>query len=75
VEYHDPYVPEVRHDSWRLECVPDLKGALNRADCVVIITPHSSYDWRQVLAESALIVDTRNALGQAGKASPKVVRL
>ncbi|MGA2111358.1 MAG: nucleotide sugar dehydrogenase [Anaerolineales bacterium] len=75
VEYHDPYVPEVRHDSWRLECVPDLKGALKRADCVVIITPHASYDWRQVLDESALIVDTRNALGQAGKASSKVVRL
>lgn len=75
VEYHDPYVPEVRHDSWRLECVTDLRGALRRADCVVITTPHSSYDWPQILAESALIVDTRNALGQAGKASSKVVRL
>jgi UDP-N-acetyl-D-glucosamine dehydrogenase len=75
VEYHDPYVAEIRHDSWRLECVTDLKGALRRADCVVITTPHSSYDWPQILAESALIVDTRNALGQAGKASSKVVRL
>ncbi|MGD0575719.1 MAG: nucleotide sugar dehydrogenase [Anaerolineales bacterium] len=75
VEYHDPYVPEVRHDSWRLECVTDLKMALRRADCVVIATHHSSYDWHQVLDESVLIVDTRNALGPAGKASPKVVRL
>ncbi len=75
VEYHDPYVPEVRHNSWRLECVTDLKMALRRADCVVIATHHSSYDWHQVLDESVLIVDTRNALGPAGKASPKVVRL
>jgi UDP-N-acetyl-D-glucosamine dehydrogenase len=75
VEYHDPYVPEVRHDSWRLECVTDLKMALRRADCVVIATHHSSYNWSQVLDESVLIVDTRNALGPAGKASPKVVRL
>jgi UDP-N-acetyl-D-glucosamine dehydrogenase len=75
VEYHDPYVSEVRHDSWRLECVAGLRDALRRADCVVIITPHSCYDWGQVLAESSLIVDSRNALGSAGKASPKVVRL
>ena len=75
VEYHDPFVPEVRHDSWRLRCVPELKSALKRADCVVIVTPHSSYDWRQVLDESILIVDTRNALGQSGKDSSKVVRL
>jgi len=75
VEYHDPYVPEVRHEAWSLRSVPDLKRALARADCTVITTDHSVYDWGLVLRQAKLIVDTRNALGARGKKSPKVVRL
>ncbi len=75
VAYHDPYVPEVKHDSWNLRCVPNLHTALKSADCVVITTHHSSYDWDMVLRASRLIVDTRNALGAKGKASAKVTRL
>jgi hypothetical protein len=43
------------------------------ADCVVIVTNHSSYDYGAILADSKLIVDTRNALGEAGRCSDKVV--
>jgi UDP-N-acetyl-D-glucosamine dehydrogenase len=75
VAYHDPYVPEVKHDSWNLRCVPNLHTALKSADCVVITTHHSSYEWDMVLRASRLIVDTRNALGAKGKASAKVTRL
>jgi UDP-N-acetyl-D-glucosamine dehydrogenase len=75
VEYHDPYVPEVRHDTFTLQCVPDLDLAVQRADCVIITTDHDSYRWKKILEMSQLIVDTRNALGAEGKASPKVVRL
>ena len=75
VAYHDPYVPEVKHDSWNLRCVPNLHTALKSADCVIITTHHSAYDWDMVLRMSRLIVDTRNALGAKGKASAKVTRL
>lgn len=75
VAYHDPYVPEVKHDSWNLRRVPDLRTALRSADCVIITTHHSAYDWDMVLRTSRLIVDTRNALGAKGKASAKVIRL
>ncbi len=75
VAYHDPYVPSITQDSWSLRCVPDLRTALKGADCVVITTHHSSYDWDLVLRASRLIVDTRNALGAKGKASAKVTRL
>jgi UDP-N-acetyl-D-glucosamine dehydrogenase len=75
VTYHDPYVPEVKHDSWNLRCVPNLQAALKSADCVIITTHHSVYDWDMVLRTSRLIVDTRNALGAKGKASAKVTRL
>lgn len=75
VDYHDPYIPRIIHDDWDLECVPDLLRAARQADCVVIITNHSNYDYQKLLENSKLIVDTRNALGTAGRDNPKVVRL
>ncbi len=75
VDYHDPYVPEVRHESLKLKCVPDLEGAVQQADCVVITTDHDAYQWKKILEKARLIVDTRNALGEDGKLSPKVTRL
>jgi UDP-N-acetyl-D-glucosamine dehydrogenase len=75
VDYHDPFVPEVRHESLHLKCVPDLEGAVQQADCVVITTDHDAYQWKKILEKARLIVDTRNALGEDGKLSPKVTRL
>ncbi len=75
VDYHDPYIPRIIHDDWILDCVPDLLSATRQADCVVIITNHSNYDYQELLENSKLIVDTRNALGTAGRDNPKVVRL
>ncbi len=75
VDYHDPYVPEVRHESFQLKCVSDLEGAVQQADCVVITTDHAVYQWKKILELARLVVDTRNALGEDGKQSPKVVRL
>jgi UDP-N-acetyl-D-glucosamine dehydrogenase len=43
------------------------------ADCVVIVTDHSAFDYPGLLERSCLIVDTRNAL--KGFSSPKIVRL
>ena len=75
VEYHDPYVPQFKHDDWEMKSVTDLMPAVKSADVVVITTNHSDYDYAAILKDASLIVDTRNALGKAGKDSPKVVRL
>lgn len=75
VSYHDPYIPAFQHDDWGIASVPDLPAALAAADCVVIVTNHSCYDAATILAQARLIIDTRNALGEAGKHSQKVVRL
>jgi UDP-N-acetyl-D-glucosamine dehydrogenase len=48
---------------------------VREADGVVIVTNHKSYDYSAILQDARLVVDTRNALGAAGKASPKVFRL
>jgi UDP-N-acetyl-D-glucosamine dehydrogenase len=35
---------------------------LDSADCVVIVTDHTAYDWQHVVDHSKLIVDTRHAV-------------
>ena len=76
VSYHDPYIPSLRtHEGTEMKSVRDVMKAVAAADCVVIITNHKVYDYAAILKTARLIVDTRNALGKAGKKSPKVVRL
>jgi len=75
VSYHDPYIPNIKHDEFDLQSVPDMLAAVRDADCVVIITNHSAYDYAAILNSAKLIVDTRNALGKSGKDNPRVVRL
>jgi UDP-N-acetyl-D-glucosamine dehydrogenase len=76
VEYHDPYIPRLRtHDDIEMESVKDVMDAVRHADCVVIITNHSVYDYKAILKDARFIFDSRNALGKMGKNNPKVVRL
>lgn len=75
VLYHDPFIQRIQHDDWYLESVPDVLVSAGDVDCVVIVTDHSSYDYADILKHAQLIVDTRNALGDAGRSNPLVVRL
>jgi UDP-N-acetyl-D-glucosamine dehydrogenase len=75
VVYHDPYIPTIRHEDWTLHAVSDVIASAREADCVVIITNHSVYDYPNLLDNAPVIVDTRNALGLAGRMNPKVIRL
>jgi len=75
VVYHDPYIPHLDHDNLRLDSVTDLMAEVQKADCVAIITNHDDYDYPAILEAAQMVVDTRNALGKAGKNNPKVVRL
>ncbi len=75
VVYHDPYIPHLDHDNLRMESVTDLMAEVRKADCVAIITNHDDYDYPAILEAAQMLVDTRNALGKAGKNNPKVVRL
>ena len=75
VSYHDPHIASLKHDAWEMASVPDLLGAVKAAECVVIVTNHSVYDYPAILDAASLVVDTRNALGALGRSSAKVVRL
>lgn len=81
LSYFDPYVLSLQQDDLYLESVPDLDAALQTADCAVIVTNHSVFDYDHILkiTEASqlniVIVDTRNALGTVGRDHPRVVRL
>ncbi|HET7771410.1 MAG TPA: nucleotide sugar dehydrogenase [Chloroflexota bacterium] len=76
-EYHDPHVPSVTvrlseralahvdergHGETVRLAAAHLWPAVDAADCVVICTDHSAYDWETLARRARLIVDTRNAL-------------
>lgn len=75
VSYHDPYISSINMDEAKMSSVSDLDSAVKAADCVVIVTNHSSYDYKKMLVDAKLIVDARNALGLHGQVNDKVVRL
>ena len=66
VSYVDPHVPEVHGREWSgrfdIKAVSVGRGSFGQFDCIVIITDHKSFDYDAIVAESDLIVDTRNAI-------------
>jgi len=75
VEYHDPFIPKLKHETINLVCVPDMMAAIEAADCVVIVTNHTQYNYPSIVEKSKIVVDSRNATGKLGKNNPKVVKL
>jgi len=71
VSYTDPYVPSIRLEGRIIQAVGEEEAA--NADCVVIVTDHSSFDYARLVERAQLIVDSRNALKEFQ--SPKIVRL
>lgn len=72
VSYSDPFVPSIRLEEGVMSA-SDLAEGARSADCVVVVTDHAAFDYRKLLEDSKLIVDTRNAM--KGFSSPKIVRL
>jgi UDP-N-acetyl-D-glucosamine dehydrogenase len=70
VSYHDPHVPSV--PELGLASV-DLEPAAY--DCAVVVTDHSGIDYDAVVEQAPLVVDFRNATGEAGRRSDKVWKL
>jgi UDP-N-acetyl-D-glucosamine dehydrogenase len=73
VLYNDPYFPFVgkgRHYNLNMTSTPLTN--LEQYDCVLIMTDHSSYNYREIVDRSQLVVDSRNAT--KGIESLKIVR-
>ncbi len=75
LSYNDPYVARVTVNARELESVAVTPATLRSADCVVITTDHSSYDYDLIGRHARLIVDTRNAMKRVANPRAIVVRL
>ena len=73
VSYNDPYFPAIgKGRKYNLNMRSASLDQLGQYDCVAIITDHSDYDYRKIVDESQLVIDTRNAT--SGIQSAKIVR-
>src|SRR5689334_16957928 len=72
VSYNDPYFPKVgRGRKYNLQMTNTPLEKLGQYDCVLIVTDHTDYDYKKIVAESKLVVDSRNAT--KGIQSEKIV--
>jgi UDP-N-acetyl-D-glucosamine dehydrogenase len=62
VTYFDPHVPRFREDGHEFRSVELTPERVAAADCVMVVTDHSSVDYRMIKRKAKLVVDTRNAI-------------
>jgi UDP-N-acetyl-D-glucosamine dehydrogenase len=72
ISYSDPYVASIRIEDETLFS-KDMADAVAQADCCVVVTDHKGIDYGRLVAQAALIVDTRNAL--RGIDAKNIIRL
>ena len=59
VTYNDPYVAAIQIGEDTLTSVELTGECLSSADCIVIATDHSSYDYQYIADKAGLVFDTR----------------
>jgi UDP-N-acetyl-D-glucosamine dehydrogenase len=73
IAYNDPFFPRVGHGRhYALNMTNTPLDDLGSYDAVVIVTDHTSYNYPQIVEESQLVIDTRNAT--KGIVSAKILR-
>jgi UDP-N-acetyl-D-glucosamine dehydrogenase len=62
VSYHDPYFPFIgKGRKYDLQMKRTELEKLDQYDCILIVTDHTDYDYKKIVSEARLVVDTRNA--------------
>jgi UDP-N-acetyl-D-glucosamine dehydrogenase len=80
VSYNDPYVPSLRarklrhYETFELDSVELTDKVVAGADCVLIATDHSAYDYDGIVRSARSVVDTRNATRRVREGREKIVR-
>lgn len=67
VSYNDPYVPEITWNETTHRSKKLSAALAKKADCSVILTDHSSYDYQWLVDHSRAVFDTRNATSKVRK--------
>ena len=75
VSYADPYAPQLLIEGTKLTAVEASAANVGAADCVLILTNHTSFDYSMIASRAKLVVDTRNALRAYRQAHAQIVTL
>ncbi|OGU25213.1 MAG: UDP-N-acetyl-D-glucosamine dehydrogenase [Ignavibacteria bacterium GWA2_54_16] len=75
IHYNDPHVPRVKVNNHEFQSVDVTRELLRSADCVVITTDHSTYDYDEIVKYARCVIDTRNATKNVKKGREKIVLL
>jgi UDP-N-acetyl-D-glucosamine dehydrogenase len=75
ISYADPFTPQIALDGLKLSAVEPSGEALAAADCVLILTSHSSFDYAEIAGRASLVVDTRNAMKNFRGARASIVSI
>ena len=73
VSYNDPFVKQLSLDGTGFKSLRLTPKMLSSADCVVIVTDHSIYNYGEIVKYSRMVIDTRNVTKHIN--SQKIVRL
>lgn len=73
--YADPFVATLTHEGLDLPQVNLDANLVRRQDAVVILTDHREFDYRMVVDNADLVVDSRNATHGISAPNGRVVRL
>jgi UDP-N-acetyl-D-glucosamine dehydrogenase len=71
--FHDPYITEV--DIVGLQYTELNERVLSWADCVIITTNHSCYDYTQIVEHAQIVIDSRNATRNVVAKREKIYKL
>jgi UDP-N-acetyl-D-glucosamine dehydrogenase len=77
VDYNDPYIPRThkqRQHDLKMTSKKLSAQMLSSYDVVLISTDHSDYDYKWIVKNAKLVVDTRNATAAVASAGKKVVK-
>jgi len=74
VSYYDPHLPYLKIGGIDLKGQKFNKNTFRNSDCAVIVTDHSGVDYKFVVKNSDIVVDTRNIL-KGMKSKQNIVRI
>ncbi|WP_284637747.1 nucleotide sugar dehydrogenase [Paenibacillus silviterrae] len=65
VSYHDPYIPSLQVGGEQLHSQELTDQVLYAADCVLILTDHSTIPIQKIVSSAKFIFDTRNVIKES----------
>lgn len=75
LSHNDPFVHTLRINGNTLKSVELTSANIASQDCIIILTDHSAYDFRRIVAASKLVIDTRNATKDLQEFKDKIIKL